>query len=176
MQRKRLERRVYRMSNLRMMKLAYGDEDEINQVYNIIKLCGQEMYVKDGLEHWKKPYPIEAIRKNIMDSEVYVILSDDNVVGTVTVTNNKSIYFDDNIPAIYISKFAIHPEYFGQGIGSEMIKWLEKLAVKRNIKTIRLDVYVKSEKAIVFYQHRGFEIMDEKPTRNFSVYCMEKKL
>ncbi|UEL49831.1 GNAT family N-acetyltransferase [Terrisporobacter hibernicus] len=59
-----------------------------------------------------------------------------------------------------IYTFAIHPDYWCQGVGKELLKFAEKQANKMNIKVLRLDVYEKNLPAIKLYEKFGFKYID----------------
>ena len=145
-----------------------GNEEEISSVYSILRACGEDMFSRLGLEHWKNPYPVESIRKNAEEREVYLIKNGSDEVGTLQL-------YEEN-GKLVIAKLAVHPEFSGRGIGSFAMSFFEKRAIELGINTLYLDVYDKSEHAVKFYLNHGFEIKGTAPTRRFSVYLMEKKI
>ncbi len=164
------------MSEISFKRVSSKDGEDICRIYNILKDCGENMYVHHGLTHWLTPYAEDAILRDVAEKDVYIAYMDGTAVGTFMMSKNRTSYFTDDIPAIYISKVAILPREEGKGIGGKCMKFIEEQALSEDIYCIRLDVYTKSERAINFYCSKGFSVVDEKPTRKFSVYCMEKRL
>lgn len=150
--------------------------EHIGAIHNIVYRCGQDMYAKDGLTHWRNGYSKENIEKDIVEKEVYLISKEDEYIGCFMLTSNPSVFFTDanKDQYMYISKVAIDPKAAGQGIGSLSMNFCEEIVKEKQLKGIRLDVYNKSEKAIKFYEKIGFIRGEIKPTRNFEVLCMEK--
>jgi len=80
---------------------------------------------------------------------------DDKIIGIIGVQNNSN--------NIQVSNFAIHPEYRGKKIGSELMDYIMKLN-----KTIILET---DDDAVVFYRKYGFiceEFNDEKKGKRYS--------
>lgn len=150
--------------------------EHIDAIHTIVYRCGQDMYAKNGLTHWRKGYPKENIEKDIVEKEVYLVSKEDEYIGCFMLTTNPSSFFTDvnKNQYIYISKVAIDPKAARQGIGSLSMDFCEEIVKEKKLKGIRLDVYNKSEKAIKFYEKLGFIRGEIKPTRNFEVICMEK--
>ena len=80
---------------------------------------------------------------------------DDKIIGVIGVQN-----ISDNIQ---ISNFAIHPEYRGMKIGSELMDY-----IKKQNKTIILET---DDDAVVFYRKYGFiceEFIDKRKGKRYS--------
>ncbi len=154
--------------SLSFVRVSPENEDALISIQNILKACGEDMFNRLGLEHWKNPYPIDAIRKNAAEREVYLIYDDGNEVGTLQL-------YEEN-GKLVLAKLGVLPECSGKGIGSLALRFMEERAGRLGLNTLYLDVYDKSEHAVNFYLHHGFEIKGLAPTRRFSVYLMEKKI
>ncbi len=161
---------------LKFIRLIEKDNVYHQKVYEILQQCGQYMYKKEGLVHWLKPYPIEKIKEDVKTKSVFIVKENGCVVATFTLSDMKSIYFNDDDKFIYLSKFAVLPSKSGQGIGTSSIKYIEQFAKDNNFLGIRLDVYNKSVRAINFYLKNGFIKLFEAPTKHFKVVCMEKRV
>jgi GNAT superfamily N-acetyltransferase len=55
-----------------------------------------------------------------------------------------------------IDNFFVHPDYRSHGIGSKMVKWLEKRALTEKCELIVLDTYADYFLAQRFYHREGF--------------------
>lgn len=159
------------MSTILKAKLTDAD-----QIYNLLKLVGQEMLEKDNLLHWAKAYPLKRIIEHIDMAEMYVMKNDSKIIGSFVLTEDSSYFKYDKNSFIYLSKLAINPNHQRMGFGKKIMKNVEAVANFLNKKGIRLDVYNQSSKAIAFYQQNDFRIVDEASTFNFKVICMEKKI
>ncbi len=59
----------------------------------------------------------------------------------------------------YISNLAVYPEYRKYGIGGMLMDTIEKEATAHRAKEILLDVERSNERAIAFYNKRGYQIV-----------------
>jgi len=66
-------------------------------------------------------------------------------------------FYDINSDTLYIIFIAVHPEYRGLGIASEMLKIVENVARKFNVKKIKL---ISKDEAIKLYKNNGFYVKD----------------
>jgi len=168
------------------MKLAFelvlpNEEEKIKGVYQIIRTCGLRMYEDHGLVHWLSPYPIEAIRSNCQEREVFLVrdLTDNIYIHTFQLefkpdSSQTKIDGQKSRLTAVISKFATLPEVSGRGVGVQSINYIEEYCRGKNVQKICLEVYDRSTHAIQFYEKRGFNIAGSRPTRHFTVYIMEK--
>lgn len=177
-----IEQGVLKM-NLSFERVFPNDDKKIFEIYEIIRLSGEHMYKEQGLIHWKDPYPMESIKKNCENREVFLAknLDSGKFVHTFQLEFisdfSKSEENDENkidSKVCIINKFATLPEVAGQGIGKLSMNYIEEYCRNKKVSKIGLDVYDKSEHAIRFYKKRGFVVTGSKPTRHFKVYLMEK--
>lgn len=165
--------------NLIFERVLFNDDSKISEVYEIIKNSGEDMFLNQGLIHWRTPYPIESIKKNCGEREVFLAkdMDKEQYVHTFqlefiyTSSENK---IDENV--VIINKFATDPRVSGRGIGKQSMDFIEDYCRSKDASKLCLDVYEKSEHAVKFYKDRGFKVIGEKPTRHFVVYLMEKQL
>lgn len=82
---------------------------------------------------------------------------------------------------LFLSKLYIHPQYRNKGYASQIFKFLEYVAIKRNIKEISLTVNINNIPAQNIYEKHGF-IYDEPLITNIGHnfimddYKMKKKI
>jgi len=62
--------------------------------------------------------------------------------------------------ALHLLNFAVDPEYRRRGIGRLMLRTLEKLARKKGVRMIILEVSTQNDAAIRLYKSEGFEEVD----------------
>ncbi len=55
--------------NLNFERVLVHEDSKILEVYKIIKRSGEYMFRKQGLIHWKNPYPIEAIKRIVKNEK-----------------------------------------------------------------------------------------------------------
>ena len=59
---------------------------------------------------------------------------------------------------VKLHRLYLHPKIHGNGIGKELLSWLEEKAKKNNYSTIWLDAMNEQPQAFQFYKKRGFKI------------------
>lgn len=122
----------------------------------------------ENYPRWKKGvYPIrEDAEEALAKEDLYVAMIDGNVAGTVVYSDEQEdayravdwqIEFD--LPVITICKLAVHPKYFGCGVGKALLDYAVCVGEQRNAKAIRLDVYEENLPAIRLYEKCGFKDM-----------------
>lgn len=81
-------------------------------------------------------------------SKLWIAEMDGVVVGTVTTTKN-----GENV---WVTALAVHPDYQGMGIGSDLLKFVKSEASKSGIKKVLLEVENENEQALSIYEKAGF--------------------
>ena len=80
-------------------------------------------------------------------------------------------------PNGHIDYFYCHHERLGQGIGTQLLKAIEREAVKRGLDLLRAEVSVTAKP---FFLHHGFEIVEEQSNMVCGApakrYLMRKRL
>lgn len=101
----------------------------------------------------------EEIRQAILDGATYAVWLDGDLIATFTLYATQSEWdqhiwgSEDHEDVLYLHRLAVRPAYMGQGIGQQLLKWIEK-----NLdKTIRLDCVLHHPKLRTFYTENGFE-------------------
>ena len=63
----------------------------------------------------------------------------------------------DGFDAAYICDIAVHPDYQGQGIGSDMMRWAVERAKARGAHIVQLTTHKSRADAHSFYERLGFK-------------------
>ena len=98
------------------------------------------------------------VRKLIPEAEVLVAEENEEILGFIGLTDT------------YIAGIFVKATEQSKGIGTELLRTVMKLK-----DYLKLNVYKKNRKAVVFYQHRGFKIVNQETDENTSEeeYTME---
>ena len=110
-----------------------------------------QKYLKENdINQWQNNYPNpDIINLDISKNESYVILKDDVIVGTFAL----SLKDDKSYALIYegewinrgkhstIHRVAIHKDYKGNGLASEIIKIATKISLNNFVDSIRVDTH-----------------------------------
>lgn len=100
-------------------------------------------------DYWKKNY--DMVRKLISEAEVYVAEENEEILGFIGLTDT------------YIAGIFVKETEQSKGIGTELLRTVMNL-----YDQLQLNVYKKNMRAVVFYQHRGFKIVNQKTDENTS--------
>lgn len=90
---------------------------------------------------WEKNYD-EIKNKYFSESEGFVYIIDNKIVGFICITD------ENNIVGLFVD-----PDYQNQGIGTKLIEF-----AKTEYSMLHLNVYAKNRSMLAFSTHRGFLI------------------
>lgn len=119
---------------------------------------------------WKKGvYPTRQVAMaGINEKCLYVAEHNGKIAGTFILRHKPERGYDgviwqeelcyDNVFVIYT--FAVHPHFWGQGVGQKLLQFAVEEGVKTNVRSIRLDVYENNLPAIRLYEKFGFQYID----------------
>ena len=147
------------------MKLLKATEADISGIINIIKQA-QAYFNEKGINQWQDNYPnLETVKSDVRNKNGYVLLKDNTVVGTVVVTfdadnNYKSIYNGEwitNNQYAVIHRLAIDSNFKGLGLSSLIINYIEKMSLKKRIKSIKIDTHKDNISMIKLLEKNGFK-------------------
>lgn len=149
-----------------IVRVATADDIEaIGQLYDDLN---DYLETHENFPRWKKGvYPIrEDAEEAFEKGDLYVAEIDGNVAGTVVYSDEQEDAYravewqiEYDVPVITICKLAVHPNYFGYGLGKELLDYAECVGKQRNAKAIRLDAYEENIPAIRLYEKCGFTDM-----------------
>lgn len=140
-------------------------------VAKILKECGEDMYAKYGLAHWKNSYfkTLLIVFYTALKNNVYVCFDENNTMIATFQTKRRG-------NSLCFSKLAVMPASSGKGAGSFCLKQIEKMAVNENIPSLRCEVYDKSEHAYNFYIGHGYKKAGSISTLKYNELILEKEL
>ncbi len=146
--------------NLHIKKV---DPGEVEPLHEILRLCGLDMQARFGLAHWIPPYPLDLMRRDAEQKNVYAVLDGDRIIATFTIGTQPPFYYDPalsespNAKAMYVNRLAVLPEMQGHGVGTWCMRTIERLAVEHECSAIRLDTYHKHLDLLNFYRGVGYQ-------------------
>ena len=136
---------------------------EIPEILTITKACAANM-VKKGIHQWNEHYPSQnAFEKDIERGELYVLESDNSILGTVVIS---TLMDKEYVPItwltphgnnIYIHRLSIHPRYQGKGYAQQLMDFAEKYAKENGFISVRLDTFSQNRRNQKFYETRGYQ-------------------
>jgi GNAT superfamily N-acetyltransferase len=134
-------------------------------------------WMKDsGIKQWNyllQGGDNEEIKQAIDNQNTYIVLVDSEIIATFTLTTEQSEWdqhifgVDSTNDSLYLHRLAVTPEYMNQGIGQELLNWIEQN--HHSEKTyLKLDCVADNPRLNQFYLENGFEYIGE--TDNHSKY------
>ena len=155
---------------------------EIQQILTLTRACGQQMK-SQNIFQWNENYPsIEAFNKGLKRNELFVLISEESIVGCITITQKIDKEYlpinwqTPNENNLYIHRLAIHPNFQGKGFAQTLMDFAENFALENNYSSIRLDTFSGNERNQIFYKKRGYKKLGEINFPNQSedpFYCYE---
>jgi GNAT superfamily N-acetyltransferase len=160
---------AFDLSTLRIIRY---EPDQVHILHEIITECGDDLKQRYGLIHWSPPYPIDHLRRNACDLNVYGVHHQnghgEQVIGTFTV-GQRGWTYDDRLWSspehrpLYLGKLAIRPTYQGQGLGKWCVHKVEEFAQAWKCQVVRFDAIAQHTRLIQFYQNLGYHVRGTRP-------------
>lgn len=95
-------------------------------------------------DYWINNY--DNVKEMIPNADIYVFNEDGIIKGFIGIVEER-----------YIAGLFVIKDYQGEGIGKQLINYCSS-----KYKNLQLDVYVKNEQAINFYNKNNFKIINKK--------------
>ncbi|MEF2783303.1 GNAT family N-acetyltransferase [Erysipelotrichaceae bacterium HCN-30851] len=141
------------------MKCRLAVKEDLPQIISMFENIIQDMSVKN-INIWDEEYPCNAFEEDILLNRLYVVEEDVIVSAFVLCDTDEAA---DSIKwkhmtnqAMYLSRFGVHVNYAGKGIGSFTLLKVKEIAKQLNADCIRLFVANINEPACRLYEKEGF--------------------
>ena len=171
--------------NTENLSIRKAITNDISSVMEVIKSCTIDMISKKIFQ-WNDKYPnIETFKKDIINKDLYVLVTENEILGCVSITfemddfYKKIDWISNTNKNIYVHRLAIHPKYQGLGYAKKMMSFIENMGIKNMCESIRLDTFSMNEKNNNFYSRLGYEKLGQIYFRDQSdmpFNCYEKPL
>lgn len=146
------------------ISLKKAQQKDLMVSYEIIQCVVKEVYPhyypQGAVDEFLAYHSKENILKDILESKLYLIFLDDEVVGTICANGNE------------INRFFVKTKYQGKGIGSFAIDEIEKEIFKKYDEIV-LDASLPGK---FLYLKRGYSFVDYKKiaTDNGDFLCFDE--
>jgi GNAT superfamily N-acetyltransferase len=87
-------------------------------------------------------------------AQAFVATIDGQSCGVISFYPDRD-YFTDHLRA-YVDNLSVTQESEGQGVGRALLDYVERWARDRGYREVVLDVFAGNQRAIVFYERRGY--------------------
>jgi GNAT superfamily N-acetyltransferase len=138
-----------------------------------------------GNYQWDNTYPnAAAFEEDIALDQLWVAEFDGEVAGLAAITTEQypeyaTVGLDVGETAIVVHRLAVSTAYRGKGIAAALMQEAEAGAIRRGIKTLRIDTNTANEATQKLFPKMGYVFAGEmglsfRPGLRF--YCYEKRL
>jgi GNAT superfamily N-acetyltransferase len=140
---------------------------------------------ESGNYQWDNTYPNAVVfEEDIAFDQLWVAELDGDIAGVGAITTEQypeyaSVGMDINETAIVVHRLAVNTHYRGKGIAAALMQQAETEALRRGIKTLRIDTNTANEATQKLFPKMGYVFAGEmglsfRPGLRF--YCYEKRL
>jgi N-acetylglutamate synthase-like GNAT family acetyltransferase len=155
--------------NALQIRLAtHADAASIAAVLHDSFIEYENLYTADGFAATTPT--AEQIKSRMNEGPIWVVMSEDLVVGTVSVVPRGD--------SLYIRGMAVLPHARGQNVGESLLQHVEDFAHGQGLSRLFLSTTPFLSRAIRLYERAGFRRNDEGPHDLFGtpLVTMEKRL
>lgn len=144
----------------------------------IIEMCS---YNND---QWDENYPQEKdFINDIQKENLFVIEREGKIVGFTCINKVEPVEYNElnwtlNETAMVGHRMSVSPAYRRNGIGTELMKFTDELALKNNVRYLKTDTYSINPKMNALFVKCGYKFIGEMSFlgKENSFYCYEKIL
>lgn len=105
-------------------------------------------------------------------NELFFIQKSSQIAGVIFLQTTDPLFWPERTAlrdSLYLHKFAIWPEYQGQGTGYIALEAIKNFAIQQAFQTIRLDCDGTRKRLRLFYESFGFQFVDRAEMEGFDV-------
>ncbi len=151
-----------------LLEIRLANEDDIPAIMEITQEAFKKYRELAGIDHLDALTETYGdVKKDIETKVVLIALSDNIPVGSARVEIRP-----DN--TAYLSRFGVRMQSQNNGIGKSIINLVDKIMIKKGIKSIELHTGSKITSLIRFYYGRGFYIDSIDKSRGYIRACLKK--
>lgn len=116
-----------------------------------------------GMRYLASHQPVEKTLERLSEGESYIYFLGVRPIATITLVPTKK---EDDCPyytkpgVFFFQQFAVTPEWQGQGLGLQMMDFIEARAKEMGAKELALDTSEKADHLIKMYEARGYQFVE----------------
>ncbi len=137
------------------------ESDSIEEINSLLKSAYSSLAAK-GMKYGASHEDVDATRKNIAKGECHLVMNNKEMIGCVTLRRPEAEVGPDwyaNSGIMTFGRFAINPQYQGQGIGSTFLDYIENRAKELGAMELALDTSERADHLIAMYAKRGYRFI-----------------
>lgn len=141
------------------MQILSSKTEDIDLIHKLYRYAANFQKTK-GTVIWTD-FDRSLIQQEIYKKRQWKIVIDNKIASIWTITHSDpKIWGNKNSdPAIYIHRIATNPEFRGQNLVVEIVRWARKYATKNEKKFIRMDTVGENTGLIEYYKKCGFDFL-----------------
>lgn len=140
------------------------NDNQIDQLVAIGKTSFSDAYseqtkVEDMEIYLNNAFQISKIKQEISNAQsvFYFVRKNTETVGYIKLRWDRTPQPIKNEKSLEIERFYLLKDYYKQGIGAEMLRFCENYARDHYFQSIWLLVWQENQRALQFYQQKGFD-------------------
>jgi ribosomal protein S18 acetylase RimI-like enzyme len=137
--------------------------EDLNNINSLFKEVIEDIHNVKKINMWNTEYPFSEFKKDINNSDMYVIEVNNKIIGSFTITD-----FDDPEYYVinwttkdkrfcYLNRLVILPSLQGMGYAKKAMDFIDNYAINNGYEVIRLTVHRDNVIAIGLYKKYGFK-------------------
>lgn len=141
---------------------------DINLVTSILNNVTLDLLEK-GVRQWRYPWPQDSIKREIGLHNVYLVKSNEIVVGSFFLGTLQQIETLGVMrKALYLSRIAVLPDYQGLEYGKSILTYCESLGLSAGLE-VYFDCWSGNDKLKQFYQQQNCLYLGDFPEADYQV-------
>jgi ribosomal protein S18 acetylase RimI-like enzyme len=163
------------------IKLERARQQDATALVALRAAVNQHLASKFGEGYWIAKLTERGALFAMRMSMVYVARDENGLIATLALAKKKpwsidKTYFTRSERPLYLLAMAVHPRLQSNGIGTECIAQVRRIALAHPADAIRLDAYDTSAGAGDFYRKCGFSEVGRVTYRNVPLVYYEMLL
>ena len=138
----------------------------------------------DGSTQWQDGYPNpEIVNNDILKGAGYVLVQDQTIIGYTAVYINDEPAYENiqgkwltNNDFLVVHRIAIGESQTGKGLAKMILKYVEELALEKNIYSIKADTNFDNLPMLHLFENLGYQYCGEVFFRGSARKAFEKIL
>jgi len=142
-------------------------------------VAASELLARQGFLNWTPPYPIDRLRRDIEEREVYLVVDGVRLVATYTLGrepvhhSTPEPWPEPELAALYLNRLAVHPERQGEGLGSWCLARIAERCRSSGASAVRCDVLAANRPLCAFYERHGYIERGRRSRQGHEFSCYE---
>lgn len=157
--------------------------EDLKDIMEIIKQTIAEMQTYNNTQ-WDENYPQEKdFMNDIRKGDLFVVEQEGKLVGFVCINKIEPVEYSGlnwllNEATMIVHRMAVKPNFRRHGIGTELMKFADELALQNNIRYLKTDTYSINIKMNALFKKCGYDFVEEMSFlgKEKPFYCYEKIL